>query len=146
MAAAYASDIPLQNPLYRGVASLVYQPSVDLTCKIVTKLKAPSFHKVNSPLEFPVMQRVTPAGAQAKQNTGQRCLLVDVLTHCKTIQLFAVGQARARQWRMRKELDNKALRMTSNVTSRLVNVSQRCLCRPRCADYKSTCLHRKKMY
>ena len=48
----------------------------------MTKLKEPSFQRVNSPLELPVMQRVTPAGAQARQNTGHRCLLVDVFTHC----------------------------------------------------------------
>ena len=52
------------------------------TWRIVTKLKEPSFHRVNSPLELPVMQRVTPAGAQARQKTGHRCLLVEVLTHC----------------------------------------------------------------
>lgn len=60
--------------------------SAHSTWRMVTKLKEPSFQRVNSPLELPVMQRVTPAGAQARQKTGQRCLLVEVFTHCNRVE------------------------------------------------------------
>lgn len=67
----------------------------------MTKLKEPSFQRVNSPLELPVMQRVTPAGAQARQNTGHRCLLVEVFTHCSGSQRFVRPEREGERRRLR---------------------------------------------
>ena len=52
------------------------------TCKIVSKLKVNPFHRVNSPLEAPVINR-RPSGVHVRQNTGQRILFVATLQHKK---------------------------------------------------------------
>lgn len=47
---------------------------------MVSKLKVSPFHKVNSPLEAPVTNRL-PSGVHLTTNTGHLTLFVDVLTN-----------------------------------------------------------------
>merc|ERR1740137_97250 len=49
-------------------------------CRMVSKLKVSPFHRVNSPLEAPVIRR-RPSGVQDRQKMGHRILLVAVFTN-----------------------------------------------------------------
>jgi hypothetical protein len=63
--------------------------AADHTCMMRSKLKAPSFHSVNSPLLLPVIQRVVPSGAQDTTLTGLRCLFT--LALIKLVQMLVEG-------------------------------------------------------
>lgn len=65
--------------IFKRLTNFGKRSKFNSTCKIVSKLNVKPFHNVNSPLEVPVMSR-RPSGVHAKQNTGQRTLLVAVLT------------------------------------------------------------------
>lgn len=62
-----------------------------VTCMIRSKLKAPSRHRVNSPLLFPVMHRVAPSGAHDSTFTGDRCLLTLALIQYAQMEVAALS-------------------------------------------------------
>ena len=72
-----------REPKFFAIKELIPKWSVELfyfTCKIVSKLNVNPFHRVNSPLEAPVINR-RPSGVHVRQNTGQRILFVIALQH-----------------------------------------------------------------
>ena len=60
-------------------------------CKIVSKLKVSPFHRVNSPLEAPVIS-LLPSGVQERQNIGHLILLVAVLTNLVVTALTGLSR------------------------------------------------------